>query len=75
MHQGYRIYYYDSWSETYEGYGTYDTLADAKKAAEKDLINTADTDITAVFISWFEDGIEQEIQYNLDRQHDEWERV
>ena len=39
MHQGYRIYYYDSWSETYEGYGTYDTLADAKKAAEKENTN------------------------------------
>lgn len=65
MRDGYRIYYYDSWSETFEDLTTCDTLQQARQEVNKSFLLTTDTDITAVYISWFEDGIECEEQYVL----------
>lgn len=69
----YQVYYYDSWFESYESDCSFSSLASALSFVEKEYLSTTDSDYTAVYISWFEDGIEREIQFVLSG--DVWKRV
>lgn len=61
----YKVYYYDSWLDSFEGNLSFDTLHDAVAFVEKEFLSSTDTDITAVYISWFECGVECEKHYIL----------
>ena len=67
----YEIYYYDSWSDTYERSSSFDTLSEAEREVSR-RIKSHEPDVTAYYIEWREDGIPYEIGYYLTL--DGWER-
>lgn len=77
MRKGYKVYYYDSWSGSFEELTTCGTLQQARQEVEKYFLLTTSTDVTAAYISWFESGIECEEQYVLTDAESgkQWKRV
>lgn len=68
----YQVSYYDAYFDKYERGLQYDTYAAAYAAVYHDFMRTTDTDITAAYINWRDDGIIYERGFIIDTDRDEW---
>lgn len=70
----YQVYYYDSWSDSYEKSSSFRSLEAAQDYVSREFLCSTDSDITAVYISWFDEfRVEHEIQYVLSG--NSWKKV
>ena len=63
----YKVYSYDSYFESFEDSGSFETFAEALDYVNKFITCTTDTCYTSAQITWFEDGIECEIYFHLEQ--------
>lgn len=68
----YKVYYYDSYDDSYNRYHSFRTLREAEHEVSALIKCDYSPDITAYYIEWVEDGFPREIAYY--KTFNGWER-